>query len=105
LDDAVERARRRENRPVMRFGFCSPRGMRCAERSQLEISWVECGKRQIAVSIKLAEGPSGLATALAMTMGWQFGRREVPGAQSSGPTAVGFPHALELRLVNKKRIA
>jgi hypothetical protein len=41
-----------------------------AERSQLEISRVECGKRQIAVSIKPAEVPSGLATALAMTMGW-----------------------------------
>jgi hypothetical protein len=41
-----------------------------AERSQLEISWVERGKRQIAVSIKLAEVPSGLATAMTMTMGW-----------------------------------
>jgi hypothetical protein len=40
-----------------------------AERSQLEISWVACEKRQFAVSIKLEEVPSGLATALAMTMG------------------------------------
>jgi hypothetical protein len=40
-----------------------------------------------------------------MTMGWYFGRREVPGTQSRGPTAVGFQHVLELRLVDKKRIA
>jgi hypothetical protein len=40
-----------------------------------------------------------------MTMGWYFGRREVPGAQSGGPTAVGFQHVLELRLVDKKRVA
>jgi hypothetical protein len=40
--------------------------------SQLEISPVECRKRQtsIAISAKLAEVPHGLATALAMTMGW-----------------------------------
>lgn len=40
-----------------------------------------------------------------MTMGWYFGRREVPGAQSGGPTAVGFQHVLELQLVDKKRVA
>jgi hypothetical protein len=38
--------------------------------SQLEISPVECGQRQIAISTKLAEVPYGLATALTMTMGW-----------------------------------
>ena len=66
-------------------------------------------KRQtsIATSAKPTEDPCGLAkeTALAMPMGWYFGRCEVPGAQSRGPTAVGFQHMLELRLVDKKRIA
>lgn len=40
-----------------------------------------------------------------MGMGWDFGRREVPGTQSHGPAAVGIPHVLELRFVDKKRVA
>ncbi|MGA9825352.1 MAG: hypothetical protein WBQ53_11020 [Methylocystis sp.] len=38
-------------------------------------------------------------------MGWDFGRREIPGTQSRGPTAVGIPQLLELRFVDKKRAA